>query len=64
MKVTVDPSKCVSTGNCVAHAADVFDQSEEDGTVVLRNENPPEDRAEAVRAAAAACPAQAIEVSD
>ena len=35
MKVTVDQGKCVSVGNCVANAPDVFDQDEDDGSVIL-----------------------------
>ncbi|WP_099023791.1 ferredoxin [Mycolicibacterium palauense] len=64
MKVTVDQAKCVSAGNCVAHAPDVFDQDEDDGSVVLLDDSPPADRAEAVREAAAACPAMAISIEE
>ena len=64
MKVTVEQDKCVSAGNCVAHAPDVFDQDEDDGSVILLDETPPADRAEDVRAAAVACPAMAIHVAD
>jgi len=64
MKVTVDQHKCVSAGNCVAHAPDVFDQDEDDGSVILLASEPAEDRAAAVREAAAACPAGAITVTD
>ncbi len=64
MKVTVDQPKCVSAGNCVAHAPDVFDQDEDDGSVILLEENPAPDRADDVRQAAEACPAHAIFVQD
>jgi ferredoxin len=64
MKVTTDQDKCVSAGNCVAHAPQVFDQDEDDGSVVLLDASPPEDLADAVRAAAAACPAMAIRVEN
>ncbi|HNM83214.1 MAG TPA: ferredoxin [Mycobacterium sp.] len=64
MKVTVDQAKCVSTGNCVANAPDIFDQDEDDGSVRLLIENPSPDRAEAVHKAVKACPAQAISVQD
>ncbi|MFF2808178.1 ferredoxin [Streptomyces sp. NPDC058000] len=60
MKVIVDQSKCVASGQCVLSAPDVFDQREEDGIVVLRAENPPEDLVEDVRQAVVLCPAQAI----
>jgi ferredoxin len=64
MKVTVEQPKCVSAGNCVAHAPDVFDQDEDDGSVILLEEHPAPDRADAVRQAADACPAHAIFVQD
>jgi ferredoxin len=64
MKVVVDQDKCVSSGQCVLNAGQVFDQRDEDGVVVLLNDNPPADQAEPVRKAAAACPAQAIHVEE
>ena len=69
MKVTVDQPKCVSAGNCVAYAPDVFDQDEDDGSVILLEANPTPDRrlpdrADDVRQAAEACPAHAIFVQD
>jgi len=64
MKVTVDQDKCVSSGQCVLNAAQVFDQRDEDGVVVLLNNDPPADQADSVRRAAAACPAQAIYVEE
>lgn len=64
MKVTVDQDKCVSSGQCVLNAAEVFDQRDEDGVVVLLTTNPEADQADNVRRAAAACPAQAIYVEE
>lgn len=64
MKVTVDKEKCIGSGQCVLAAPDVFDQQEDDGIVVLLNPNPPADRAEDVKQAAAVCPALAITVED
>jgi ferredoxin len=64
MKVTVDQVKCVAAGHCVMHAADVFDQRDDDGIVVLLDENPPEELAEDVRQAAAVCPAMAIHIEE
>jgi ferredoxin len=64
MRVTVDQDKCVASGQCVLTAPDVFDQRDEDGIVVLLNPNPPEDRADDVRQAAAVCPALAIWVEE
>ncbi|RYF47971.1 MAG: ferredoxin, partial [Comamonadaceae bacterium] len=53
MKVVIDEDKCVAAGQCVAAAAEVFDQRDEDGIVVLLNENPPAEIADDVRQAAA-----------
>jgi ferredoxin len=64
MRVTVDQDKCVASGNCVLTAADVFDQRDEDGIVVLLNPDPPADRRKDVRRAAALCPSRAITVED
>jgi ferredoxin len=64
LKVVVDEQKCVAAGQCVASAADVFDQRDEDGVVVLLDENPPPELAVAVREAAAVCPALAIHIED
>ncbi|GHF36752.1 ferredoxin [Amycolatopsis bartoniae] len=64
MKVTVDQDACVGSGQCVLAAAGVFDQNDEDGTVVLLQENPPAERVGEVREAAALCPALAIRVEE
>lgn len=60
MKVIIDQEKCVSAGQCVLSAPDVFDQRDEDGTVVLLAENPADELADDVREAATICPARAI----
>ena len=64
MKVIVDQDKCVASGQCVVAAADVFDQRDEDGVVVLLDPAPAEELADDVRHAAAVCPALAIVVED
>lgn len=64
MKVTVDQYKCVSSGQCVLNASDVFDQRDDDGVVVLLIEHPGPDLAEDTRKAAAECPALAIEIAE
>ncbi len=46
------------------HAPAIFDQRDEDGVVVLLNENPPAEQAENARKAAASCPAQAISIEE
>jgi ferredoxin len=64
MKVIIDQEKCVASGQCVLSAAEVFDQREEDGIVILLDETPPRDQADAVREAAAICPALAIQIQE
>jgi ferredoxin len=64
MRVTIDQTKCIASGQCVLAAPDVFDQREEDGIVVLLHSNPCPERAEDIRRAATLCPAMAIAVED
>jgi ferredoxin len=64
MKVIIDQDRCVGSGQCVLAADDVFDQRDEDGIVVLLDDNPPADRLEDVKQAAAVCPALAIAVEE
>jgi ferredoxin len=64
MKVTVDQDKCASSGNCVMHAPELFDQRDDDGVVVLLNENPPVEQTDNARKAAAGCPALAIDIEE
>lgn len=64
MKVIVDQDKCVSSGQCVLNAADVFDQRDEDGVVLVLNDSPTSDQVANVRNAAAACPALAIDIEE
>ncbi|GAA2352589.1 ferredoxin [Nonomuraea africana] len=57
MVITVDRERCASSGQCALAAPEVFTQDEEDGRVVLLDENAtgPE-----VRRAITGCPTQAI----
>lgn len=64
MKVTVDQDKCVSSGQCVLNAGDVFDQRDDDGVVVLLDDSPGPNEADSTRQAAAACPALAIHIEE
>jgi ferredoxin len=64
MKVTVDSEKCVGAGQCVLTAPEVFDQRDDDGLVVLLHEHPEPELRDAVREAAHACPALAIQLDE
>jgi ferredoxin len=62
MRVTVNRDSCCGTGQCVMTAPAVFDQSADDGTVLLLSPHPPDSEHPAVRVAAQSCPVSAIEV--
>jgi alkylhydroperoxidase family enzyme/ferredoxin len=62
--VSISRELCCSSGQCVATAPDVFEQSDEDGLVTLRVERPGPDAASDLRLAAALCPGGAITVTE
>ncbi|GAA1643190.1 ferredoxin [Nonomuraea maheshkhaliensis] len=62
MKIKADESVCIGAGMCALTVPAVFDQSEEEGTVVLLQEAPPRDLEDAVRRAVTLCPSGAISV--
>lgn len=64
MQVLVDKSKCCGSGQCAMTVPDVFDQDEEDGTVVVLDEQPPESLHAFVRDAARLCPTGTISTTD
>jgi ferredoxin len=64
MHVIIDQDRCLSSGQCVVSAPDVFDQREEDGVVTLIRDDPAEGSVDAVRHAALVCPGRAITVEE
>ena len=62
MRVEVDRDRCIGAGQCVMTSAEVFDQAEDDGYVVLLDPAPAPALAEATRHAATLCPSSAIRV--
>jgi ferredoxin len=62
MRVTVDHDKCIASGACVLACDEVFAQ-DEDGIVVLLQENPPEELRDRVMAAVRGCPATVIDIA-
>lgn len=62
MKVIVDEDKCIGSGQCVLASISVFGQRDEDGLVVLLQEDPPVELHGEVRQAVSRCPAQALEI--
>jgi ferredoxin len=64
MRIEADATKCCGSGMCVLTDPEVFDQSEDDGTVVLLDAEPSAAHHATAREAAALCPAGAITVHD
>jgi ferredoxin len=64
MKVELDQDKCVSGGQCVFAAPEVFDQRDEDGVAFLLREDIPAELVDGVREAADICPALAIKLQE
>jgi ferredoxin len=62
-KVRVIPESCISSGNCVDVAGEVFDM-DDDGMVVARVENVDGALRDRVERAASLCPVQAILLED
>ncbi|MFC7534028.1 ferredoxin [Actinoplanes sp. GCM10030250] len=60
MRIEFDEPKCVAAGQCAMVAPDVFDQRDDDGVAIVLDEAPGPEHHEAVREAAAVCPAAAI----
>ncbi|SEL22834.1 ferredoxin [Nonomuraea pusilla] len=63
MRINADTSVCIGAGMCALTVPKVFDQSEEDGTVVLLQKEPPAELDEAVRRAVNLCPSGAISIA-
>lgn len=60
MRVVADTARCVGAGQCVMTLPDVFDQSDDDGTVVLLTDTVDAGQVDAVQDAIEMCPSQAI----
>ena len=64
IKIEVEEHKCVGAGQCVMAAPEVFDQREDDGVVILLQDQVDDRQAPAVRKAAKLCPALAIHIRE
>ncbi|MBO0681381.1 ferredoxin [Mycolicibacterium sp. S2-37] len=62
MRIEVDRDACISAGNCVMSAAEVFDQ-DDDGVVELLADPVPEAEEEHAREAVRLCPASALRIA-
>jgi ferredoxin len=63
MRIRVSAERCVSSGQCVMLAPEVFDQ-DDDGIVVLLTDRPDDSEAAAVRESTRVCPSLAITIED
>jgi ferredoxin len=64
MRIVADTSICVGAGQCVLSEPSVFDQDEEDGTVVVLVERPEEPGLAGAREAVDLCPSGALALSE
>jgi ferredoxin len=60
MRIVTDTGRCVGAGQCALTEPAVFDQNEEDGTVVLLTDHADVDTIVNVKEAVDLCPSQAI----
>jgi ferredoxin len=60
MKVHADTRTCVASGQCALLVPAVFDQRDDDGVVVVGEEEPAPEHHEAVRHAVLMCPSGAL----
>ncbi|SIO87406.1 ferredoxin [Nocardiopsis sp. JB363] len=60
MKIIADTDRCVGAGQCVLTEPELFDQSEDDATVIVLDETPKSELVEKAREAVHLCPGQAL----
>lgn len=63
MKVTIDPDKCIGSGNCENAANAVFELGD-DGLARVIDDNPDASLARRVKGASLGCPTGAISVEE
>ena len=64
MKIVADLSLCVGAGQCVLTEPTLFDQSPDDGTVLVLDDNPPPELHQAARDAVVLCPSRALSLEE
>lgn len=64
MRIVTDTGRCVGAGQCALTEPRVFDQSDEDGTVVLITDQADGDVLDNVREAVDLCPSQALSLKE
>ena len=61
MRVVVDRDKCTGLGMCEAEAPELF-ELQNDGSLVILNDQPSESQGPEAEAAADACPTEALSI--
>ncbi|QWF79416.1 ferredoxin [Amycolatopsis sp. CA-230715] len=64
MRIIADRDRCVGAGQCVLTEPAVFDQSEDDGTVVVQQDEVDGEVLVSVQEAVHVCPSQALSLKD
>ena len=64
MHIVADTGRCVGAGQCVLTEPAIFDQDEDDGTVLLRTEQVADEDLDRVREAVHVCPSQALSLAN
>lgn len=64
MRLQIDHDRCRGAGQCALHAPELFDQSDEDGTVILLDDQPSPEQQDSARRAAQLCPNSVISILD
>lgn len=64
MRIRIDHDRCRGAGQCALNAPELFDQSDEDGTVVLLDDRPGPELEQSARLAAALCPNAVITLEE
>lgn len=64
MRVIADTTRCVGAGQCVLTDPALFDQADEDGTVVVLVEHPEDSQLDQARQAVRVCPSQALSLAE
>ncbi|MEV7086512.1 (4Fe-4S)-binding protein [Streptomyces sp. NPDC093085] len=62
-RIVADRTRCVGAGQCVLAVERLFDQSDEDGTVIVLSDRPEPGEVDAVREAVRICPSGALSLA-